>query len=86
MSSLTIRNLDPSVKEKLRIRAAQHGHSMEAEARLILADAFSPARTGKTGTGLDLVNRIRARFAEVGGVELDLPTRQDPPRPLPTFD
>ena len=36
MSSITIRNLDPAVKERLRIRAAQHGHSMEAEARNIL--------------------------------------------------
>ena len=32
MSSITIRNLDPAVKERLRVRAAQHGHSMEAEA------------------------------------------------------
>ena len=36
MSSITIRNLDPAVKERLRVRAAEHGHSMEAEARRIL--------------------------------------------------
>jgi plasmid stability protein len=32
MSSITIRNLDPAFKERLRVRAAQRGHSMEAEA------------------------------------------------------
>jgi plasmid stability protein len=30
MSMLTVRDLDPEVKEKLRRRAARHGHSMEA--------------------------------------------------------
>ena len=29
MSSITIRNLDPVIKERLRVRAAEHGHSME---------------------------------------------------------
>jgi hypothetical protein len=29
VSSITIRNLDSSLKEKLRVRAAEHGHSME---------------------------------------------------------
>lgn len=36
MSSITIRNLDESVKQKLRVRAALHGRSMEDEARTIL--------------------------------------------------
>ena len=39
MASITIRNLDESVKARLRIRAAQHGRSMEEEARHILRDA-----------------------------------------------
>ena len=59
MSSIAIRNLDPAVKERLRIRAAQHGHSMEAEARSILQSTLKeperlPAR--------NLYERIRARF------------------------
>jgi plasmid stability protein len=41
MSSITIRNLDPSIKERLRVRAAQYGHSMEAEARRILQSALT---------------------------------------------
>jgi len=35
MAALSIRNLDDHVKERLRVRAAQHGRSMEAEVRAI---------------------------------------------------
>ena len=38
MASITIRNLDVSIKEKLRLRAAAHGRSMEEEVRLILGE------------------------------------------------
>jgi phosphopantothenoylcysteine decarboxylase/phosphopantothenate--cysteine ligase len=37
MASITIRNLDDDAKERLRIRAAQNGRSMEEEARILLA-------------------------------------------------
>ena len=40
MGTLTIRNLDDSLKERLRVRAAVNGHSMEEEARLILRYAI----------------------------------------------
>jgi antitoxin FitA len=39
-STLTIRNLDDGVKQKLRLRAASHQRSMEAEARDILAKSL----------------------------------------------
>jgi len=38
-TSITIRNLDKEVKQRLRVIAAQHGKSMEAEARDILTRA-----------------------------------------------
>ena len=41
MASITVRNLDDEVKRKLRIRAAEHGCSMEAEAREILTEAVT---------------------------------------------
>ena len=41
MATLTIRNVDAAVKERLRVRAARHGRSMEAEARTILSDAVA---------------------------------------------
>jgi plasmid stability protein len=40
MATLTIRNVNEGVKERLRVRAA-HGRSMEAEARAILSGAVA---------------------------------------------
>ena len=68
LSAMSIRNLDARVKERLRVRAARHGRSMEAEARAILTDAVS--EPGETG---GLLQAMLARFGELGGVELDLP-------------
>ncbi|WP_428492625.1 FitA-like ribbon-helix-helix domain-containing protein [Rhodopila sp.] len=45
MSSITVRNLDPAIKKRLRRRAAEHGHAMEAEVRRILQTTLTgPAR------------------------------------------
>jgi plasmid stability protein len=80
MATLTIRNLERSVKERLRVRAAEHGRSMEAEARRILQAAL-----GEPSAQCNLYERIHARFAALGGVDLDLPTRA-PVRNPPQFD
>lgn len=80
--SITIRNLDPALKERLRIRAAQHGRSMEAEARGILQTALEPR---EVLPARHLYDRIRARFAPLGGVDLELPLRE-PVREAPRFD
>lgn len=40
-TTLTIRNLDEGVKQRLRLRAASHQRSMEAEAREILATSLA---------------------------------------------
>ena len=80
MASITIRNLDDGVKSRLRIRAAEHGRSMEEEARLILRDAV-----GAEAGGDNLASAIRARFAPFGGVELELPPREAMREP-PGFD
>ena len=45
MAVLTIRNIDDSIKAFLRMQAAQHGCSMEEEARRILAQALQGAQT-----------------------------------------
>jgi plasmid stability protein len=44
MATLTIRDVDAGVKKRLRMRAARHRRSMEAEARAILSDAVSGDR------------------------------------------
>ncbi len=59
MAQLTIRNLDDRVVAALRQRAAAAGHSMEQEARNILAGATRPDRA-------QLIERLRARRAAFG--------------------
>jgi len=83
MATITIRNLDESVKRKLQVRAALNGRSMEAEAREVLSQlaAQEPALP-RQGLGATL----HRRFAALGGVELEIPPRQSSNRPIPTFD
>jgi plasmid stability protein len=68
VSAVSIRNLDDRVKERLRIRAARHGRSMEAEIRAILTDAVS-----EPGEDTGLFHALLDRFGELGGVELEIP-------------
>ncbi len=75
VATLTIRGLDDNTKARLRVRAAHHGRSMEAEVRAIL-EAALPSAPATGGLG----SRIRARFAAVGGVELEQPDRSETPR------
>ena len=81
MSTMTIRKLDPDLKKRLRVRAAQHGKSMEEEARDILRAALST----EVELGDSLVAFIRARVEPVGGVELEIPPRE-PMRTPPSFE
>jgi antitoxin FitA len=75
MTTLTIRGVDDDTRARLRVRAAQNGRSMESELRAIISAALAE-RPAASGLG----SRIHARFAAVGGVELDLPPRADAPR------
>ena len=77
-----IRNVDAALKERLRVRAAQHGHSMEAELRRILEETL---REPSHPPAANLYQRIRDRFAPIGGIDLELPTREEAPEP-PRFD
>ena len=73
MANLSIRKLDDDTYRRLRIRAAQHGVSMEEEARQILKQAVAlPERLG------DLFLK---HFGPANGVDLDLPPRE-PHEPL----
>ena len=66
-ATLTIRNVDPRLKEKLRLQAARHGHSMEAELRDILRRALAVEAAREP----NLAEAIRKRMAPFGGVELE---------------
>ncbi|MEO7241797.1 MAG: plasmid stabilization protein [Variovorax sp.] len=63
MAMLTVRNIPDPVHRALRMRAARHGHSMEAEVRNILESALSPTGRLKLGSMLADVGR-QAKLAE----------------------
>ena len=73
-AAITVRNLDPALKERLRIRAAKHDQSIEAEARHILQTALTPQETRPRATST-------IGFAPLGGVDLELRSAN---RPDPT--
>jgi plasmid stability protein len=69
MATLTIRNVDDDVKDRLRIRAARHRRSLEAELRAIISEAAGAENHGE----MNLAEAIHRRFAPFGGVD-DLPS------------
>ena len=70
MASITIRKLDDRLKGRLKHQAAQHGRSMEEEARKILRESLEPrAAENAADIALEL-------FGSKLGVELDLPRRE----------
>ena len=79
MASITIRNLEEGLKRRLRIRAAEHGCSMEEEARNILRTALGQ----KGPPAKNLGTAIHRLFKPFGSVELEIPPREpmrEPPR------
>lgn len=83
MGSITIRNLDDDLKARLRLRAAQHGLSMEQEVRNILQRTLAGEPT--VTNGLDFAMRINQRFSGLGAEDIALPSRL-PAKPVPEFD
>lgn len=76
MATLTVRGLDEETRTRLRIRAAEHGRSMEAEVRAILQDQLYPSPPAG-GLG----SRIHSLFADIESDDLGLPAREESPRP-----
>jgi plasmid stability protein len=74
VATLTIRDVDDDLKAALRVRAAKHGRSMEAEVREILASAL---KRPPTGPGMGTL--IRQRFSG-SDAEIELPARVERPR------
>ena len=67
---LTIRNITDEVHRALRVRAAQRGHSMEAEVREILQSAVSPQGRVKLGSLLaDMGRRAKLSDEEFAVIE-----------------
>jgi plasmid stability protein len=57
MAILTVRNLPDDVHRALRVRAAQHGRSTEAEVREILAAVVKPQKRVRMGEALATIGR-----------------------------
>jgi antitoxin FitA len=69
VANITVRNLDDEVQRRLKQRAADHGRSMEAEARAILTAALT--RGGLAQAWVEATNDLR-------GDEIPLPERSVP--------
>jgi plasmid stability protein len=67
MATLTIRNLEPALEERLRLRAARNGRSVEDELRRILSATLGEERNPE----INLAAAIRRRFLPLGGIELE---------------
>jgi plasmid stability protein len=75
MATVTVRSLSPEIHRALKVRAAQHGRSTEAEIRTILEEAVRPPERVKVGSALAAFGR---RF---GGVDLDIARDKTPTDP-----
>ena len=84
MAMLTVRNISDEVHRALRVRAAQRGHSMEAEVRQILESAVSPEGRVKLGSLLAGMGR-RARLTDEEAAAFEQVRDKAPARP-PSFE
>jgi antitoxin FitA len=81
--AMSIRGIRPDVYERLRVRAAEHGQSMEAEVREIL-EAAAERPVDQELEPENFADLIRRRFASSGGLaDLMVPSRKDPSKLVP---
>ncbi|MER2248701.1 Arc family DNA-binding protein [Methylorubrum podarium] len=82
MASITIRNVPDEVHRALRIRAAQHGRSTEAEIRAILEQAAKPAGRMKLGPLLSSIAREAGGLTEAEADAFDRLRDRQPAEPI----
>lgn len=75
MASITIRKLDDQLKNQLKQRAAQHGRSMEEEARNILREVLDNRRPQSF---MEIATEL---FGPEHGIDLPIPSRDPMPEP-----
>lgn len=81
MTILTVRNVPDEVHRALRVRAAQHGRSTEAEVREILATAVKPEKRVRLGDALASLGR-KIGLTDEDFVILDQVRDKTPAEPL----
>jgi antitoxin FitA len=72
MSDIVIQHLEADLSERLERRAAQHGHTIEAEIKAILHKVL----TAEPSTQPNLATAIDRRFADLGEFEIPKITRE----------
>jgi antitoxin FitA len=77
MASISIRNLDDALKDRLRVRAAKNRRSMENEVREILRTVLSEEPLSE----MDLATAIQRRVRPFEGIDLEIPEREAIRRP-----
>ncbi len=81
MAMLTVRNLPEEVHRALRLRAARHERSTEAEVRAILEEAVRPQGRLKLGAWLaDIGQQVRLTDEEVALINQRDPSASRPVR------
>ncbi len=75
MAVVTVRNLPDEIHRALKVRAAAHGRSTEAEIRDILEQAACPTDRVKIGSALAALAR------PLGGIDLDITRDKSPIEP-----
>ena len=83
MADITIHDIDEELRQRLKARAAEHGRSVEAEARGILEEVLGARPQAPAPVNLGEV--IRAIVEPLGGIELE-PFPRQPVREPPTFE
>ncbi len=81
MAMLTVRNITDKVHRALRARAAQRGHSMEAEVRAILESAVNPEGRVKLGSLLAHIGQ-RAKLSDEEFAVFEQVRSKAPARPV----
>ncbi len=82
MPSLTIRNISEEVHRAIRIRAATHGRSTEAEVRIILEQAAKPEGRLKLGSLLTAIAREAGGLTNAEAEHFDQVRDRTPAEPL----
>jgi plasmid stability protein len=84
MASITVRNVPEEVHRALRVLAARHGRSAEAEVRDILERAVKPARRVRLGDALAALGR-KVGLTDEDIASIDHVRDKSPAKPM-TFE
>lgn len=82
MPSITVRNIPEEVHRALRVRAALHGHSTEAEVRSILEQAARPEGRLKLGSLLASIGREAGGLTDAEAESFDRLRDRTPGEPM----